>query len=576
MRAVAPLEQLLRRCAAEVAEAEASAEVASAHGAADLAAEVAEAADATVAALRSHKGPWVQAAAARVQACVDEAAAAQQAAVLRLLVAARETRGAAAGYSKVRDRMLRLRRRLLLGESGATTACDGGATAEDGARSGGEHGSGASGHNEAARRGVNGRLHARAAAAAPVGASSAAGGNGGVDVPQSVVAPPPRLRPQPAGPLLALPLPRAVVWVSDIAGLERACAALRRGALFGIDTEWADGGYDGEAGGVRIATVQLAGGAASLGGGDGGTSEGDEGEGGEALESFVLEALPEHAPEGEAYMARLVELLRELLLDEGGARPVGFAFGADARLLAKLLLRGGPAGGDDGTVGAGSGGEVRATGGCSPAFDVDSGDDECGGNDGADANSVDDGGDDDDDADSVDGSGDDLWPTELLLGEEAEVGAAEALVRGEGAAVAGGAPPESAAAIETALRRRAIDVQELAIWHGIGSRSRAPSLQAAVERVVGHTLDKSEQRSSWQDRPLREAQTRYAALDAVSALRILVEMLTHHPPPQAPPAATAVASLAAAAAVQCDALDRLLGAAAYAQAPLSKPRSGLN
>lgn len=85
-------------------------------------------------------------------------------------------------------------------------------------------------------------------------------------------------------------------------------------------------------------------------------------------------------------------------------------------------------------------------------------------------------------------------------------------------------PSSAAGVVAPTLRRRmlssVIDVQLLAIEHGLGSRGQMPSLRRACETFLGASLAKEEQNSDWSDRPLRAEQREYAARDAAAPLRI--------------------------------------------------------
>ena len=70
------------------------------------------------------------------------------------------------------------------------------------------------------------------------------------------------------------------------------------------------------------------------------------------------------------------------------------------------------------------------------------------------------------------------------------------------------------------IRRRVLDVQEVAMSVGVGSAGLAPSLSATVAAVLGKGMDKGEQCSDWSQRPLRDSQRRYAALDALACVRV--------------------------------------------------------
>lgn len=50
--------------------------------------------------------------------------------------------------------------------------------------------------------------------------------------------------------------------------------------------------------------------------------------------------------------------------------------------------------------------------------------------------------------------------------------------------------------------------------------NQTPGLKAAVRRILGLELDKTEQRSDWGVRPLRAGQLKYAALDSEILLRL--------------------------------------------------------
>ena len=67
-------------------------------------------------------------------------------------------------------------------------------------------------------------------------------------------------------------------------------------------------------------------------------------------------------------------------------------------------------------------------------------------------------------------------------------------------------------------------MQRLAEDAGLGSRSQAPSLQAACAHWLLQRLDKQEQCSDWAARPLSEEQAAYAATDATACLRVLDAM----------------------------------------------------
>ena len=56
--------------------------------------------------------------------------------------------------------------------------------------------------------------------------------------------------------------------------------------------------------------------------------------------------------------------------------------------------------------------------------------------------------------------------------------------------------------------------------HTLNSSASGPGLAAAAKAYLGKALDKSQQCSDWDARPLSEAQRAYAALDAVAVLLI--------------------------------------------------------
>ena len=72
-----------------------------------------------------------------------------------------------------------------------------------------------------------------------------------------------------------------------------------------------------------------------------------------------------------------------------------------------------------------------------------------------------------------------------------------------------------------AVRCPVVDFQHLAVARGCGTVGASPSLRSTVQYFSGLALDKSEQQSRWELRPLSESQFRYAALDALVLLRLL-------------------------------------------------------
>lgn len=71
------------------------------------------------------------------------------------------------------------------------------------------------------------------------------------------------------------------------------------------------------------------------------------------------------------------------------------------------------------------------------------------------------------------------------------------------------------------VRCPVVDFQHLAVARGCGTVSASPSLRSTVQFFIGLALDKREQQSQWELRPLSESQFRYAALDALVLLRLL-------------------------------------------------------
>merc|ERR1712061_499139 len=76
-----------------------------------------------------------------------------------------------------------------------------------------------------------------------------------------------------------------------------------------------------------------------------------------------------------------------------------------------------------------------------------------------------------------------------------------------------------ATALSVQFHPRVIDLQLAAVSCGVGALGRPSSLRTVVERwMQGYTLDKAQQCSNWEQRPLLPKQLRYAALDALVLL----------------------------------------------------------
>lgn len=54
----------------------------------------------------------------------------------------------------------------------------------------------------------------------------------------------------------------------------------------------------------------------------------------------------------------------------------------------------------------------------------------------------------------------------------------------------------------------------------ISVQSKGPSLSTLVQQCLGYPLDKSDQFSNWEKRPLRESQLIYASLDAYCLIQV--------------------------------------------------------
>ena len=251
-------------------------------------AAVAAATDGIVAALASLKGSWLQAAALRIGRLGDHSSLLRAAAAIEESDATEGTPTLAAAN---------LRRRLLLAAAAAPSEEEAAAAA---AR---------------ARRATALR---EAEEAARVAAAAAAESR--------------RLDRVEKLALVAAP-PPPTMWVSDVSGLHAVKEALMGAPRVGIDTEWADGPTERMSDAV-LATVQLA---------------VEDSPGGGAERAFVIDALV--ADDGE-YRATLHTLLHELLVPSAPASsppaspparppeslPVGFAFAADSRKIARWLL----------------------------------------------------------------------------------------------------------------------------------------------------------------------------------------------------------------------------------------------
>ena len=64
--------------------------------------------------------------------------------------------------------------------------------------------------------------------------------------------------------------------------------------------------------------------------------------------------------------------------------------------------------------------------------------------------------------------------------------------------------------------------------------SSVKSLSALVQKVLGSPLDKRQQLSNWEARPLSGNQMRYAAIDAWVLMRLMDKALFKTPQPPAP------------------------------------------
>merc|ERR1712151_1011242 len=63
-----------------------------------------------------------------------------------------------------------------------------------------------------------------------------------------------------------------------------------------------------------------------------------------------------------------------------------------------------------------------------------------------------------------------------------------------------------------------VDLQQISGASASAKNDCAEGLAVTCARFLGKPLDKSEQCSDWRRRPLSQAQTRYAALDAIALL----------------------------------------------------------
>jgi hypothetical protein len=76
---------------------------------------------------------------------------------------------------------------------------------------------------------------------------------------------------------------------------------------------------------------------------------------------------------------------------------------------------------------------------------------------------------------------------------------------------------------------RVVDLQQVAMRAGVVSHNNGtPSLQRTVAEVLGAWLDKTEQCSDWNRRPLTPAQLAYAALDSAVLLRLRARLPDSH------------------------------------------------
>ena len=76
---------------------------------------------------------------------------------------------------------------------------------------------------------------------------------------------------------------------------------------------------------------------------------------------------------------------------------------------------------------------------------------------------------------------------------------------------------------ETIREIQVIDLQKLAMLH-VGAKGHTPGLKSVAAMWLGVHLDKTEQCSDWDRRPLSESQMRYAAADAMVLLDIAAAM----------------------------------------------------
>jgi hypothetical protein len=255
---------------------------------ADADAEAAAAAvDSLVAKLAVSKGAWLPAAATRLGAAASDG----RRALLRRAAAVGDAEEGA--ESEGARRRTALRRRVLLAAAVCPSEEEAAAAAAAAAR-------------------AKAKAEEAAAARAAAGARAEARRTARVA----------RLVRAPATP------PAKISMVSTVEGLDDVRAALARAQFVGIDTEWADG-ESGRTSDALLATIQLA------------TVEPDAvAAAGGAERAWVIDAMVVDDPceESRQYAAALASLLRDTLLSAGTPLPVGFAFAADAKVLAAWLL----------------------------------------------------------------------------------------------------------------------------------------------------------------------------------------------------------------------------------------------